>query len=285
MKIGVVGAGTMGGGIAQVAAFSGLDVVLRDISTENLQKGRAQIEKSLRKIIEKAEIPDRSSVFDQTLERIDWTTDWADLEGCDLVVEAVFEELEVKSSVFQELDRVCRPETILASNTSSISITRLARTTRRPDKIIGMHFMNPVPLMKLVEIVRGVLTSQETYEQTRDLAASLGKAPVEVKDFPGFISNRILMPMVNEAVFALMEGVADAESIDQVMKLGMNHPMGPLRLADLIGLDVCLDIMNVLFEGFKDSKYRPCPLLVKMVDAGLLGRKSGRGFYDYRDVK
>jgi len=285
MKIGVVGAGTMGGGIAQVAAFSGLDVVLRDISAENLQKGRAQIEKSLRKVIEKSEAQDKPALFDQTLERIDWTTDWADMEGCDLVVEAVFENLEIKSSVFQELDRVCGPQTILASNTSSISITKLARTTRRPEKVIGMHFMNPVPLMKLVEIVRGVLTSQETYEQTRDLASAVGKTPVEVKDFPGFISNRILMPMVNEAVFALMEGVADAESIDQVMKLGMNHPMGPLRLADLIGLDVCLDIMNVLFDGFKDSKYRPCPLLVKMVDAGLLGRKGGRGFYDYRDAK
>ncbi len=275
----------MGGGIAQVAAFSGLDVVLRDISAENLQKGRAQIEKSLRKVIEKSEAQDKPALFDQTLERIDWTTDWADMEGCDLVVEAVFENLEIKSSVFQELDRVCGPQTILASNTSSISITKLARTTRRPEKVIGMHFMNPVPLMKLVEIVRGVLTSQETYEQTRDLASAVGKTPVEVKDFPGFISNRILMPMVNEAVFALMEGVADAESIDQVMKLGMNHPMGPLRLADLIGLDVCLDIMNVLFDGFKDSKYRPCPLLVKMVDAGLLGRKGGRGFYDYRDAK
>jgi len=285
MKIGVVGAGTMGGGIAQVAAFSGLDVVLRDISAENLQKGRAQIEKSLRKVIEKSEAQDKPALFDQTLERIDWTTDWADMEGCDLVVEAVFENLEIKSSVFQELDRVCGPQTILASNTSSISITKLARTTRRPEKVIGMHFMNPVPLMKLVEIVRGVLTSQETYEQTRDLASAVGKTPVEVKDFPGFISNRILMPMVNEAVFALMEGVADAESIDQVMKLGMNHPMGPLRLADLIGLDVCLDIMNVLFDGFKDSKYRPCPLLVNMVDAGLLGRKGGRGFYDYRDAK
>jgi len=285
MKIGVVGAGTMGGGIAQVAAFSGLDVVLRDISAENLQKGRAQIEKSLRKVIENSEAQDKPALFDQTLERIDWTTDWADMEGCDLVVEAVFENLEIKSSVFQELDRVCGPQTILASNTSSISITKLARTTRRPEKVIGMHFMNPVPLMKLVEIVRGVLTSQETYEQTRDLASAVGKTPVEVKDFPGFISNRILMPMVNEAVFALMEGVADAESIDQVMKLGMNHPMGPLRLADLIGLDVCLDIMNVLFDGFKDSKYRPCPLLVKMVDAGLLGRKGGRGFYDYRDAK
>lgn len=285
MKIGVVGAGTMGGGIAQVAAFSGLDVVLRDVSDENLLKGRGQIEKSLRKIVEKAETPDKSALFDQTLGRILWTTDWTELQNCALVVEAVFEDLAVKRSVFQELDRVCPPQTILASNTSSISITRLAGTTRRPENVIGMHFMNPVPLMKLIEIVRGVMTTQETYEQTRDLATALGKTPVEVKDFPGFVSNRILMPMVNEAVFALMEGVADAEAIDQVMKLGMNHPMGPLRLADLIGLDVCLDIMNVLFEGFRDSKYRPCPLLVKMVDAGLLGRKSGRGFYDYRDSK
>jgi len=285
MKIGVVGAGTMGGGIAQVSAFSGCDVVVRDVSAESLQKGRAQIEKSLRKIIEKSETPDKSGLFDQTLGRISWTTDWEALGGCELIVEAVFEEFGVKAAVLQELEKICSPRTILASNTSSISITKLAGTTSRPEMIIGMHFMNPVPLMKLVEIVRGVLTSQETYERTRDLAQALGKTAVEVRDFPGFISNRILMPMINEAVFALMEGVADPESIDQVMKLGMNHPMGPLRLADLIGLDVCLDIMNVLFEGFKDSKYRPCPLLVKMVDAGLLGRKSGRGFFDYLDSK
>jgi len=284
MKIGVIGAGTMGNGIAQVAAFSGHQVALQDVGEKPLEKGLEAIRASLRKIIDKTENADREALYESTLGRIRPVTDMAELGASDFLIEAVFEDFQTKRSVFQKLEEIAADQTPLASNTSSISITKLAAGLRPPERAIGMHFMNPVPLMKLVEIVRGIATSQAVFETTRQLAIGLGKTPVEVKDFPGFISNRVLMPMINEAIFALMEGVADPEAIDQVMKLGMNHPMGPLRLADLIGLDVCLNIMNVLYEGFKDTKYRPCPLLQKMVDAGWLGRKTGRGFYDYRDA-
>jgi 3-hydroxybutyryl-CoA dehydrogenase len=282
MKIGVIGAGTMGNGIAQVAAFSGHSVVLRDITAELVEKGLQTVRGSLRKVLDKMDVPDREERYTQTLARITPATDWQSLVDCEFVIEAVFEDFAAKRDVFQKLEGLCGESTVLASNTSSISITRLAAGLKKPERLIGMHFMNPVPLMKLVEIVRGLATSAETYDRTRDLAVQLGKTPVEVRDFPGFISNRVLMPMINEAVFALMEGVANPEDIDQVMKLGMNHPMGPLRLADLIGLDVCLSIMNVLYDGFKDPKYRPCPLLRQMVDAGWLGRKTGKGFYEYK---
>lgn len=273
----------MGSGIAQVAASAGYRVILRDVDDAALERGAAAIHSSLTRVLQKTVVDEasRKERVDQTFEKIAPTSDWQKLEQADLVVEAVFESFDAKRDVFARLDQICRPDTILASNTSSISITRLAAATGRADRFIGMHFMNPVPLMKLVEIIRGIATSDATYEATRQLAAALGKTPVEVHDFPGFVSNRVLMPMINEAIFALMEGVGSAESIDTVMQLGMNHPMGPLRLADLIGLDVCLAIMEVLFEGFRDSKYRPCPLLRKMVDAGYLGKKSGRGFYVY----
>lgn len=278
-KVGVVGAGTMGNGIAQVFAQSGYEVVLRDVAPQYLERGMGAIQKSLAKFVEKGKMTaeDRGAA----LGRITTTLELSDLSGCDLVVEAIFENFDAKSAVFRELDSALSPDAILASNTSSIDITRLASVTGRPDRFIGMHFFNPVPLMSLVEVIRGLATSDRTYEIIRDLAVKLGKTPVEVKDYPGFISNRVLMPMVNEAIFALHEGVASKEDIDTVMKLGMNHPMGPLTLADFIGLDVCLDILHVLYEGFKDSKYRPCPLLVKMVQAGRLGRKTGEGFYKY----
>ncbi len=282
MKIAVIGSGTMGSGIAQVSAFHGHTVWLRDVAAGPLERGMSGIRKSLHKILERQQVPDLEQVYQEALDRIKPVTEWNDLADADFAIEAVYEDFEVKREVFQRLGALCRPEIVLASNTSSISITRLAAATAHPERVIGMHFMNPVPLMKLVEVVCGLATSEETLAKTRDLAQQLEKVPVQVQDAPGFISNRVLMPMINEAVFALMEGVADAESIDQVMKLGMNHPMGPLRLADLIGLDVCLDILNVLFEGFKDPKYRACPLLQKMVDAGWLGRKSGKGFYDYQ---
>jgi 3-hydroxybutyryl-CoA dehydrogenase len=277
--IGIVGAGTMGGGIAQVAATSGLDVLVHDVGPESLDRGLKTIDKSVSKLIEKGKITEDKA---KILGRIKTTTSFDDFKAVDFIVEAVFEDYEVKKKVLVALDKVLAPEVILTSNTSSISITRLAALTSRPAKFMGMHFMNPVPLMTLVELIKGIATTPETFAVVKGLAEKMGKVPVEANDYPGFISNRILMPMINEAVYALMEGVGSIEAIDTVMKLGMNHPMGPLTLADLIGLDVCLYIMEVLYEGFKDSKYRPCPLLKKYVDAGYLGRKSGRGFYDYR---
>ncbi len=277
--IGVVGAGTMGHGIAQVASQSGYEVILVDAVPEALERGRAQIGKGLERLVAKGKLAAEDR--DQALGRLTTHGDLAVLEKADLVVEAIVERLDAKQSVLAELDRICPERTLLATNTSSISITRLARVTSRPDKVIGMHFMNPVPVMQLVEVIRGLATSQETWETVEAASRKMGKTPVEVHDAPGFVSNRVLMPMINEAIFCLYEGVGKAEAIDEVMKLGMNHPMGPLALADLIGLDVCLDILRVLQEGFGDPKYRPCPLLVKMVDAGRLGRKSGQGFYEY----
>ncbi len=278
-KVGVLGAGTMGNGIAQVFAASGFEVLMRDVGQVPLERGLSAIQKSLGKFVEKGKLSAEDS--EAALSRISTTTELGDLASCDLIVEAIFENFEAKSAAFVELDGLLPAASILASNTSSIDITRLAAATKRPDRFIGMHFFNPVPLMSLVEIIRGLATSDETYQAVRELAVKLGKTPVEVKDYPGFVSNRILMPMINEAVFALFEGVATKEDIDTVMKLGMNHPMGPLTLADFIGLDVCLDILHVLHDGFKDPKYRPCPLLVKMVQAGKLGRKTGEGFYKY----
>ncbi len=277
--IGIVGSGTMGGGIAQVAATTGFQVILHDLAEEYLTRSLKTMDKSLTKLIEKGKVSEDKGLI---LSRIKTTTALEDLVQADLMVEAVFEDFEVKKKVFVAVDKIVRPEVILASNTSSISITRLAALTGRPAKFMGMHFMNPVPLMTLVELIKGIATSQETFATVKGVAEKMGKVPVEANDFPGFISNRILMPMINEAVYALMEGVGTPEAIDTVMKLGMNHPMGPLTLADLIGLDVCLYIMEVLHEGFKDTKYRPCPLLRKMVDAGYLGRKTGRGFYEYK---
>ncbi len=278
-SLGVVGAGTMGHGIAQVAAQAGLETCLVDIDQTALDRGVAAIEKSLSRFAAKGKISSEDEAAAR--QRLSTSTEVASLADCQLVVEAVVEKLEVKSAVLGQLDKVCSHDTILATNTSSISITKLAASTSRPEKIIGMHFMNPVPLMKLVEVIRGLATDQPTYDAVESVSRRMGKVPVEVHDAPGFVSNRVLMPMINEAIFCLYEGVGAAEAIDEVMKLGMNHPMGPLALADLIGLDVCLDILRVLQDGFGDPKYRPCPLLVKMVDAGYLGRKSGRGFYDY----
>jgi 3-hydroxybutyryl-CoA dehydrogenase len=277
--VGVVGAGTMGHGIAQVAAQTGYEVVLVDMVPDALARGVAQIGKGLGRLVEKGKLA--AEARDAALARVRTAADVAALADAQLVVEAVVERLEVKEKVLAELDRACPAETILATNTSSISITRLAAATRRPEKVIGMHFMNPVPVMQLIEVIRGLATSQETYDAVEAAAKQMGKTPVEVHDAPGFVSNRVLMPMINEAIFCLYEGVGKAEAVDAVMKMGMNHPMGPLALADLIGLDVCLDILRVLQGGFGDPKYRPCPLLVKMVDAGYLGRKSGRGFYIY----
>jgi 3-hydroxybutyryl-CoA dehydrogenase len=275
----VVGSGTMGAGIAQVAARAGFDVVVRDVAPEFLARGMTAIDKSLQRDVDK----DRLSTDEKSaiVARIRTTTDIGDLANAFIVVEAATEDLKIKSEIFRSLDEGTKPDAILASNTSSISITKLGAVTRRPDKVIGMHFMNPVPVMKLVEVIRGAATSDETYRRTQALAEKLGKMPLECQDSPGFISNRVLMPMINEAIFALYEGVATRESIDGIMKLGMNHPMGPLTLADFIGLDVCLAIMNVLHDGFGDSKYRPCPLLKRYVDAGWLGKKTGRGFYEY----
>jgi len=278
---GVVGSGTMGSGIAQVFAQSGFLVHLSDVNQEILEKAVNNIEKSLDRFVQKGSltVQDRNAAISRITPEVGLDS----MKSCHLVIEAVNESYDLKARLFRELDQICSPETILASNTSSISITRLAAVTRRPDRFIGMHFMNPVTMMKLVEIIRGLETSDVICQQVVGTATALGKTPVEVQDYPGFVANRILLPMINEAVYALMEGVGTRDAIDTVMKLGMNHPMGPLALADLIGLDVCLDILRVLHEGLGDPKYRPCPLLVKMVDAGLLGRKSRRGFYDYRE--
>lgn len=279
-KVGVVGAGTMGNGIAQVFAAQGQDVVLCDTAQPILDKAIAKIAGSVRKFAEKAG-KDGAAAEQEIRARIRCTTDLESMKDRDLVVEAVVESLDVKRAIFQRLDAVCPKHAILASNTSSISITVIAATTKRPTRVIGMHFMNPVPIMKLVEIIRGHLTSEETTRTIVEASKALGKVPVEANDYPGFVANRILMPMINEAAFALMEGVATREAIDDVMKLGCNHPMGPLALADFIGLDVCVAILDVLHEGLGDDKYRACPLLRRMVAAGLLGRKSGRGFYEY----
>jgi 3-hydroxybutyryl-CoA dehydrogenase len=276
---GVVGAGQMGSGIAQVAAMSGLDVIINDIKDEFVQRGTAAIERFLAKGVEKGKLTPE----DQTaiMARIQTSTDLNDMSRADFVIEAASENEAVKFNIFETLDKTCRAGVILSTNTSSIPIGRVAAKTQRPDKVIGMHFMNPVPLMKLVEVIRGIATSQETFKITWDLSEKFGKVPAEANDFPGFISNRILMPMINEAVFALYHAVGAKEAIDTVLKLGMNHPMGPLELADLIGLDTCLAIMETLYDGFKDPKYRPCPLLRKYVEAGWLGRKTKKGFYDY----
>ena len=277
--IAVIGSGTMGNGIAQVAARAGYDVVMRDVKEEFLQRGLSAIDKSLQRDVDKQ----RLSAEDKTaiLGRIRTTTELEALSTASFVIEAVTEDLNVKTELFTSLDQITPREAILASNTSSISITRLGAATGRPDKVIGMHFMNPVPVMKLVEVIRGIATSDATYEKVRALTETLGKTALDCNDSPGFVSNRVLLPMINEAIFTLYEGVASRESIDGIMKLGMNHPMGPLELADFIGLDVCLAILNVLYDGLGDPKYRACPLLKRYVDAGWLGRKSGRGFYEY----
>ncbi len=279
MKVAVLGAGTMGSGIAQVFAQNGHATLLRDLDRTILDRAVTGISKSLAKLEEKGKLP--AGARDEALGRLRADTDLTAVKDADLVIEAVVENVEIKRALFKELDALTPPSALLASNTSSISITKLGASTGRPDKVIGMHFMNPVPLMQLVEVIRGQATSDETTRRVMELSKALGKTPVEVNDYPGFVSNRVLMPMINEAIFCVYEGVATPQAIDEVMKLGMNHPMGPLALADFIGLDVCLAILGVLHEGLGDPKYRPCPLLKRMVDAGWLGKKSGRGFYSY----
>ena len=276
---GVIGAGQMGGGIAQVAAMSGLDVIMNDIKEEFVEKGLAGITKILGRSVEKGKMSEADK--DVVLSRIKTSVSLQDMASADYVVEAATENEEIKNQIFKDLDDICADQVILATNTSSIPIGRIATQTRRPEKVIGMHFMNPVPVMKLVEVIPGIATSDETFQVTWDLAEKFGKTPAKANDYPGFIANRILLPMINEAVYCLYHDVGSREDIDTVMKLGMNHPMGPLALADLIGLDTCLAIMETLYDGFKDSKYRPCPLLRKYVEAGWLGRKVGRGFYEY----
>lgn len=277
---GVIGAGQMGNGIAQVAAVSGFEVIMNDIKTEFVDKGFASIKKNLKRSVDKGRMTDEE--MNAVLQRIRTSVDIKDMGAVDFVVEAATENETIKFQIFKDLDKICEPHVILATNTSSIPIGRIASHTSRPDKIIGMHFMNPVPVMKLIEIIRGLRTTDDTFKTTWNLAVKLGKTPAEANDYPGFIINRILMPMINEAVYCLYHGVGSREDIDVVMKLGANHPMGPLALADLIGLDTCLAIMDTLFDGFKDSKYRPCPLLKRYVEAGWLGKKTGRGFYEYK---
>ena len=278
-NIGIVGAGTMGSGISQVAALTGYDIVMQDVSDEATSRGLGTIDKSLQRLVDREKIT--ADAKDAAIRKIRTTTDLSDLADCDLVIEAATENMDLKLDLFEEIDKVSRPETIIASNTSSLSLTKLASVSNRPDKVIGMHFFNPVPMMALVEIIRALQTSDDTFTRVDELTRELGKTPVSVKDSPGFVVNRMLVPMINEAVFILYEGLASADEIDAAMKLGAGHPMGPLALADMIGIDVCLYVMNILLEEFGDSKFRPCPLLKQMVDAGYLGKKSGKGFFDY----